>query len=95
MIGLRISKKDSEAVECLIKNGKYKSVSQIARIALADFLSKHLEASEPYLSAEKCHSCSCNNPKTPEIKKVREAQAVKAKATQTLTIPTLQGGNAT
>jgi Arc/MetJ-type ribon-helix-helix transcriptional regulator len=51
MIGLRILKKDSEAIESLLQNGKYKSVSQIARIALTEFLSKCLEVT-PEASCE-------------------------------------------
>jgi len=40
MIGLRISKNDSEAIEALIENKQYKSITQIARTALTEFLAK-------------------------------------------------------
>ncbi|MGD0996560.1 MAG: hypothetical protein ABR909_13695 [Candidatus Bathyarchaeia archaeon] len=43
MIGLRISRKDSEDIERLIKSKRYKSISHVARVALTEFLSKYRE----------------------------------------------------
>jgi Arc/MetJ-type ribon-helix-helix transcriptional regulator len=51
MIGLRITKKDSETIDQLIKNNQYKSVTQIARTALTEFLSKNQEVTPEALHA--------------------------------------------
>jgi Arc/MetJ-type ribon-helix-helix transcriptional regulator len=51
MIGFRISKKDSDVIEHLIKKGQFKSVTQIARTALIEFLAKYPEMT-PEVSCE-------------------------------------------
>lgn len=86
-VTVRLENQEILKIEARIKQEypKIKNVSELVRAALDAFLDKKSEH----------YACSCSNPKTPEIKKVREAQAVKAKTTQTLTIPTLRGGNAT
>jgi Arc/MetJ-type ribon-helix-helix transcriptional regulator len=43
MIGVRISKKDFGTIERLIEKGHFKSVTQIARTALIEFLAKYPE----------------------------------------------------